>query len=55
MQSIVTLLGIADLMLAIMLIAVSMARMDRRYAARVRAEHERKSLLRGRRHDDKDV
>lgn len=36
-----------DIMLAILLLVVSMAQLDRRYASRVRAEYDRKSVLRG--------
>lgn len=52
MDTLIAILAIANVMLFIGLIVVRMARMDRRYAARVRAEHDRKSVLRGRDHED---
>lgn len=53
MSTLIVVLGIVDVMLAILLVVAGMARMDRRYAARVRAEYDRKSILRG--HDvDRD-
>ena len=51
MDTMIALLGITNVMLFILLIVASMARMDRRYSARVRKEQDRKSLLRGHRDD----
>ncbi|MEM6409031.1 MAG: hypothetical protein AAF700_11515 [Pseudomonadota bacterium] len=51
MEILIVLLVLANVILAISLVVVSMARMDRAYAAKVRAEQERKSILRGDRRD----
>ena len=51
MDTMIALLVVTDVLLFICLIVARMARMDRRYAARVRTEHDRKSLLRGQRDD----
>ena len=51
MNMLINLLTLMDFVLAILLVVVSMARMDQRYAAEVRQEHDRKSILRG---DDRD-
>ena len=54
MDVLIAFFAIADMMLLVMLVVVSMARLDRRYSARVRAEHDRKSTIRGhRRNGDK--
>lgn len=47
MDTAVNLLTVLNIMLAIAWFVVGMARMDRAYAAEVRDEHERKSILRG--------
>ena len=47
MDTLISIFTTADILLAILLVVVSMARMDRRYADKVRAEVERKSILRG--------
>lgn len=52
MDTMIALLAVLNVTLFICLIVVSMARMDRRYAARVRAEYDRKSVLRDSRRDD---
>lgn len=54
MSALIALFTIVDIMLAVLLVVVSMARMDRRYAAKVRAEYDRKSMLRGRPHRKDD-
>lgn len=55
MNSLIAFFIITDMMLAVALVVVSMARLDRRYAARVRVEYDRKSVLRGHRnHDEGD-
>ncbi len=53
MDALINLLLAGDILLAILLVVVCMARMDQRYAQRVRAEAERKSILRGERHDER--
>ncbi|MEO1025479.1 MAG: hypothetical protein AAFX07_07970 [Pseudomonadota bacterium] len=52
MDTLIAFFVLADVMLAVTLLVVTMAHMDRRYAARVRAEHNRKSVLRGHQHDE---
>ena len=54
MDALINLLILTNLGLAILLVVAHMARMDRNYAAQVRAEQERKSLLRGERKTPKD-
>ena len=54
MDLLINLLTLTNFVLAILLVVVHMAQMDRAYAAQVRAEHERKSLLRGRDKDTRD-
>ncbi len=46
MHTLINLLTIFDLFLAILLFVAGMARMDQRYAAKVRAEQERKAGFR---------
>lgn len=48
MDALISLLALFNIILTTILVVVSMARMDRRYAAKVRAEEERKTILRGR-------
>lgn len=47
MEIVIIFFTLANIFLAILLCVVSMARMDQTYAATVRAENERKSILRG--------
>ncbi|MCY4180269.1 MAG: hypothetical protein OXC60_10865 [Litoreibacter sp.] len=47
MEVLIISLLLANVMLGIGLVVASMARMDQRYAAKVRAEHDRKAILRG--------
>lgn len=47
MDMLVNLLALLNLTLATLWVVISMARRDRRYAAQVRADCERKSILRG--------
>ena len=51
MDALINLLTLSNILLAILLVVASMARMDGRYAAKVRAENDRKAILRGERRD----
>ncbi|MEL6550278.1 MAG: hypothetical protein AAFQ54_08520 [Pseudomonadota bacterium] len=48
MDFLITVLSIVNFMLFIAWIVVGQAQRDRRYAARVRAEHDRKTIIRRR-------
>ncbi len=52
MDTLINILSGMDILLAVLLVVASVARMDRRYTLKVRAENTRKAILRGDRHDD---
>ncbi|MEM8537840.1 MAG: hypothetical protein AAGF56_08250 [Pseudomonadota bacterium] len=47
METLINIMLLVNLILSILLVVALMAHMDRRYAAKVRAEYKRKSILRG--------
>ena len=50
MDAMINFLALFNVVAGVLLVVLSMARMDRSYTIKVRAEEERKSLLRGDHH-----